>query len=229
MPVTLLPLKKSDKFYQSAESQFLDAWKHPDKPEPTVKRIFYVLHQSPDAQLHLHRHASYAYVAFVTLRRINPFDCDRISRHVGVDNVEMLFHGTKRSCQLGDSKNKIHPCDRADCHLCSVLKFSYNPHYSKPDNWFGVGIYSSATSSKADNWIQSTHPDTDYKVMLLNNVVVGRTKMKYRKAVGITGPPTGYDSISGATKAQGGFLNYPETVVFNADAICVNSVIVYEN
>lgn len=73
----------------------------------------------------------------------------------------------------------------------------------EPDNWFGVGIYSSAASSselrsshhltrlqsefsEADNCVQSTHPDTDYKVMLLNNVVVGRTKMKYRKAVGIT-------------------------------------------
>ncbi|CCM06379.1 uncharacterized protein FIBRA_08637 [Fibroporia radiculosa] len=72
-------------------------------------------------------------------------------------------------------------------------------------------------------------PHSRYKAMLYANVTLGRTKTLYQGKHGLRRAPDGCDSVTAATFAQGGSVQYPEMIVYNEDAICVNSLIIYED
>lgn len=204
MSVSLLYLKPNDKFTRNIENQFYSSWQHPNTRTPKIKHIFYLLHQSPHSRGHLQRNRAY------------------MQRH---GNEKMLFHGTLRTCQIGDTPGSLYPCNRSDCKLCAILRCSFDPNKSH-DGMFGHGVYTTPVSSKAEIYAKS--PNSHYKAMLYANVTIGRTKMLYQAKHGLWQAPDGCDSVTAATFSQGGAVLYPEMIVYREDAICVNSLIIYE-
>jgi len=41
-------------------------------------------------------------------------------------NEQFLFHGTNRSCRLGEAPNNVRLCRMPKCHLCSVIYDSFD-------------------------------------------------------------------------------------------------------
>ena len=61
------------------------------------------------------------------------------------------WHGTTRKCKIGD-KGTTWFCSDTSCSLCCIMKASFDlKFFGKKTNFgrFGVGIYTSATSSKS--------------------------------------------------------------------------------
>jgi len=111
------------------------------------------------------------------------------------------------------------------CNLCKIIKWSFElARAGKNTNFqrFGEGIYTSATSSKANDYsISSWGPP---KAMLLNHVVMGKEIRLTWTDTSLTEPPRGYDSVIGE---PGGDLNYDEAVVYDQDAIFPSFLIIY--
>ena len=73
-----------------------------------------------------------------------------VSKGKSAGNENRRWHGTRRRCNIGD-KGFITPCTDYKCSLCSILKTSFDIKFFKgATGWgrFGVGIYTSSTSSK---------------------------------------------------------------------------------
>ena len=66
--------------------------------------------------------------------------------------------------------------------------------------------------------------DNGHRVMCVCTVALGKSFRTENNMQGVTGPPSGCDSISGEV---GAVLNYPECVVYNDDAVCPKYLIVY--
>jgi hypothetical protein len=86
-------------------------------------------------------------------------------------NEQLLFHGTNRFCRLGEDASKVRLCHLSKCHLCCVLRNSFdlnkcgwqsylveiNPGNSLAHplgtkhkfRRFGTGIYTTSCSSSA--------------------------------------------------------------------------------
>ncbi|KAJ6028424.1 hypothetical protein N7540_004000 [Penicillium herquei] len=113
-------------------------------------------------------------------------------------DLELRFHGTQRACKIGSGSRKL--CDKIECNVCSILKNGFSVAHSKDTCMFGPGIYSSIISS------------IDYG------------NAKEMKAAGAPGP---CDSVEGLTKAKGGKLVYPETVIYDTARIKPLGLVVY--
>lgn len=48
-----------------------------------------------------------------------------------VGNTQMLFHGTKRLCQVGEAQQNVYCCKQSDCNLCCILRGSYDMERAK--------------------------------------------------------------------------------------------------
>ncbi|KAF9783755.1 hypothetical protein BJ322DRAFT_1125258, partial [Thelephora terrestris] len=80
--------------------------------------------------------------------------------------------------------------------MCSIMKTSFDlSFFSWRTNFgrFGAGIYASSTSSKSDSYSQNDCT-SNWKAMLLNNVVVGEGHETIVDDRSLTEPPAGYDS-----------------------------------
>jgi hypothetical protein len=132
----------------------------------------------------------------------------------------VMFHGTKRACTIAENPQNVVCCSASDCNLCCILRGSYNMERSKggefPKNFplsflfsfdrfssllarmFGPGIYSSLVSSKAD--IYSINADNmrslKNRVMILNQVSLGRTKTMFEASHEMQHAPHLYNSVS---------------------------------
>ncbi|KAE9394007.1 ADP-ribosylation [Gymnopus androsaceus JB14] len=119
-------------------------------------------------------------------------------------------------------------CDSETCSLCSIIRTSFDlSHFGM--NWgrFGRGIYTTSTSSKANDY--SRNLQTSWlKAMLLNNVVVGKGYKKFYNDEDLTEPPSGYDSVIGEPSLAGD-LNYDELVVYTNDAIRPSFLVMYKS
>ncbi|KAJ7196837.1 hypothetical protein GGX14DRAFT_375791, partial [Mycena pura] len=147
----------------------------------------------------------------------------RASRHA---NEQLLFHGTSRGCLLGDEGKRARLCNLAECFLCCILRNSFD--IAKCGEClspvlFGTGIYTTACSSKADDYITGV-PGSSFRAVLVNRVVVGNPFTRQYNAEELNEPPTGYHSVVGE---PGEALNYGETVVYTNDAIRPAFLIVY--
>jgi len=91
---------------------------------------------------------------------------------------------------------------------------------------FGAGIYTTACSSKADDYCINLHGRAGLRVLLVSRVVVGKALKKRKNATNLTGVSLPYHSLVGE---PGGDLNYQETVVYDNDAIRPAYLIVYGN
>ncbi|KAF9523009.1 hypothetical protein CPB83DRAFT_822095 [Crepidotus variabilis] len=209
-PVNLIHVEASEPEYKLIAQQFKDGWKHPSKTLPTIKRIFYV---------------AYSGAGLVHLAKFSDY-----SNKVG--NTLMLFHGTRRGCHIAESPTAVASCNSNTCNLCKILKGSYHMERAKGARMFGPGIYSTLISSKADDYTSNTD-DTIMKnvksrVMIVNHVALGRTKIMYEASHDTQHAPHLYNSVTAATYPEGGKVNYHEAVVYREDAMCANAIIVYE-
>ncbi|CAK5271842.1 unnamed protein product [Mycena citricolor] len=205
----LLALSPQDMVYQQLDKHFRESWIHPGKPKPQVHAIFEIVLTEESLMSYLR------YRALVEL--------SHVARHA---NEQLLFHGTARSCLLGDQRAKAQLCELDACLLCSVLRDSFDTSQCGKRHKFrrfGSGIYTTSCSSKADDYFTGV-AESPFRVLLVNRVVVGNALMRHYNAVDLVEPPSGYHSIVGE---PGGDLNYAETVVYTNDAIRPAYLMVY--
>ncbi|KAH0584895.1 hypothetical protein H2248_008173 [Termitomyces sp. 'cryptogamus'] len=147
------------------------------------------------------------------------------------DVEDMLFHGTTRSCLLVEDDFRTCCCGNEDCSLCEIVESSFDIAHSGAKNSFsrfGAGVYTTSCSSKADDYVHNEADDAVFNVMLVCRVVSGRRFYPFVNMRELAEPPPGFHSVQGDPDHHRG-LNYPETVVYDNDAIRPAYLIVYEN
>ncbi|ESK86721.1 hypothetical protein Moror_15211 [Moniliophthora roreri MCA 2997] len=216
-PGRLILMKPSSSKYQEIQTLFHQGWKHPEKFTPKIKAIFLIAY--PHERLEPYRKYR---------RNICPRSkVEHANRSEGGSNEQFLFHGTARSCSLGDDKTCVLLCSRADCYLCCIIAKSYDVKKCGTRHKFrrfGAGIYTTACSSKADDYFHSWLQGFKCRVTLVNRVVVGKACRRRYNATELTKPPPGYHSVVGVPGAD---LNYEETVIYDDDAIHPAFLIAY--
>jgi len=204
---TILELPNGNAKYAEVAEQFTDQWKHPTQV-PTVIKLWRV------------------YGDRAVFDRFSRYQLE-VERRTGLEggNTRRRFHGTIRACCLGDTSLDGAICREEACNLCRIIESSFQlARAGERTNFgrFGEGIYTSATSSKANDYYGgSVSPN---RAMLLNDVVMGKTIKLITNTPSLTQPPAGYDAVVGE---PGGDLNYDECIVYNNDAIRASYLIVY--
>ncbi|CAG8497018.1 933_t:CDS:2 [Dentiscutata heterogama] len=94
-------------------------------------------------------------------------------------------------------------------------------------------IYFSTTSSKCDNFnanLLENRNGVNYKVILLNNVVLGRIYKPLENDFSLTSPPPGYDSVCGDPNIVKNLkdLKHNEIIVYKEEASIPQFLIVYQ-
>ncbi|PCH44629.1 ADP-ribosylation [Wolfiporia cocos MD-104 SS10] len=206
----ILKVDPNHESFRSVQMQFTQSWRHPTA-KPTVIRIWKIFGDRE----HADRFARYKLA---------------VERRTGLPNgnSSRRWHGTTRACQIGDdySLRNATICQSPACSVCSIIRTSFqNAHFGRRFNYgrFGSGIYTSATSSKSNDYVVN-QGGSPYRALLLNDVVLGRTKKEYIDQPHYTEAPPGYDSVLGE---PGGSLNYDESIVYKNEAICPLYLVVY--
>jgi len=194
--------------YKDVARQFTSQWKHATRV-PTVLKVW---------RINVDRSLAEGFISYQQKVALRTRTLD--------GNTRRRFHGTTRSCTLGDDEDDTDLCNMRSCSLCRIIQRSFeiarvgeNTNFAR----FGVGIYTSATSSKAHDY--STSYLSSANAMLLNEVVMGRAIKLTRTDTSLTKPPLGYDSVIGE---PGEDLNYDEAVVYNQDAIRPTFLIIHQ-
>ncbi|KJA16181.1 hypothetical protein HYPSUDRAFT_193448 [Hypholoma sublateritium FD-334 SS-4] len=211
----LRQLSSGDPQFATIERLFIKGWKHPKKLRPKIQGIFKVLAPETTISPYLRYRESVTASPALRNRTKNPA------------NEQYLFHGTNRYCRLVEDGNRLRLCSLSKCHLCSILRDSFDVSRCGSKHKFrrfGTGIYTSTCSSKADDYTLNGDESSSLRVLLVNRVVVGNPHKRQHNATELTEPPSGYHSVIGK---PGGDLNYEETVIYNNDAIRPAFLIVY--
>jgi len=199
---TILEVSSTDQIYEDVTKQFQEQWRH-QTAIPSVVAIWKI---------------------FTDKEVANKFDRYKLSveRRTGEDggNSRRRWHGTVRACKLGEDSDEDTLCMEPACSLCCIIRSSFQlAKFGQRTNFgrFGQGIYTSATSSKANDYVaQALGTSAKYKAILLNNVVMGKVEKLTRENQHLTEPSPGYDSVVGE---PGGDLNYDESIVYKNEAI----------
>ncbi|KAF9221136.1 hypothetical protein BS17DRAFT_279984 [Gyrodon lividus] len=118
-------------------------------------------------------------------------------------NEQKRFRCAARACTLGERGN-LYPCDSEICELCETICCGFEPYLDRKRNIprtgngirLGAGIYTSHTSSKADQYAVNRHdPSSTVKAMLVCRVVIGKPYETRREDPMLTRPPAGYDCV----------------------------------
>jgi len=209
----ILEVPAGHETFESVANQFKASWKHTGKTLPTVKKVYKVLvTQASMDKYEAYRTSVEAQGQFVAINKT-------------AGNENRRWHGTRRECLVGDA-GQTSLCATTSCSLCNILRTSYDLSlFGKKTGWgrFGSGIYTSATSSKSDDYI-TTRASSQWKAMLLNKVVVGNGYKLTQDNSSLTAPPQGYHSVLGET---GGSLNHDELIVYTNDAIRASFLVMY--
>ncbi|CAG8504751.1 5742_t:CDS:2 [Acaulospora morrowiae] len=217
--------------YRDIMNQFRIAWKHPHKSIPEVDSVWKIYcTEDINARYNIYR----AEVEQEQQLAGKPFPKGDGRRLMSAGNEQRRFHGTKMSCFIGLSIGEV--CADKSCSVCCIIKEGYKLRYvgtgtiSAAFQRFGRGIYFSGTSSKSDDYNEGSlknHYGTNYKVMILNKVVVGKGYPLTRDNMTLTSPPPGYNSVLGEPSDTGN-LNYDEVVVYREEASIPQYLIVYK-
>jgi len=92
---------------------------------------------------------------------------------------------------------------------------------------FGLGIYTSATSSKSNDYSENKGAFSNNKAFFLTKVVVGKAKKYTTDRPDLSEPPAGFHSVIGEPDTFG-TLNYDELIVYREDAVIPAYLIVYD-
>lgn len=205
----ILPIKNEYEGFKDVNKQFIDSWKHQTRI-PTVIKIWRIL-------------------GLKTL--LDDFSRYKLSierkRNIPGGNSRRRWHGTVRACRLGDDDSQRTLCTNRSCSLCRIIESSFKlAQFGQRTNYgrFGAGIYTSATSSKANDYV-SEQGASPYRSMLLNDVVIGNAIKLFTDNSSLREPPAGYDSVIGE---PGHSLNYDEAIVYKNEAIRPLFLIIYQ-
>ncbi|KAF9463920.1 hypothetical protein BDZ94DRAFT_1257762 [Collybia nuda] len=210
----LVLLSSNDPYHLLVERHFQTGWVHPHKSKPQVQAVFKILSTSESLKKYERYRAKVA---------VHP----KVAHKKVPGNERLLFHGTARCCLLAEDSSRVRLCNLPECYLCCVIRSSFEVQRCGTRNKFrrfGTGIYTSECSSKADDYSCNKSDDANFRVMLANRVVVGKARKQQENAEHLTEPPKGYHSVIGKPGLE---LNYPETVVYDNDAIRPAFLIVY--
>ncbi|KAF5326715.1 hypothetical protein D9619_004279 [Psilocybe cf. subviscida] len=203
-------LTSKDSHFSDIEKLFYKGWKHPNKSKPQIQAIYKIL--ATESSLNP---ASVLTSPALRGRRKNPV------------NEQFLFHGTNRYCRLAEDAGRLRLCLLSKCHLCNIIRNSFDVgKCGKKHKFrrFGKGIYTSACSSKSDDYTLNGDEGSNLRVLLVTRVVVGNPHRLQENATSLLEPPTGYHSVIGEPGID---LNYEETVVYDNDAIRPAFLVVY--
>ena len=127
----------------------------------------------------------------------------------------MLFHGTRCECRIGETPTSVTACASETCNVCNIIKGSYSMEEAntsasrswscqsvRPDMFnvfaermFGPGIYTTKVSSKADVYVDNVGSGQNKRIMIVNLVALGRSKIMYEASHGMQDAPPMYDSV----------------------------------
>ncbi|PBK75917.1 ADP-ribosylation [Armillaria solidipes] len=214
---TIIDVPHDHSMFKNVQHQFQLGWRHSTRC-PTVRKIYKIILRSDISQ----KYQQYR----DDVEKAGNFKADP---NLTAGNEKRRWHGTRKDCSLGDpnSTQGTALCNAPSCSLCNIIRESFNiSQWGKNTGWgrFGKGIYTSATTSKANDYIHNTG-HSDYRAVLLNNVVVGKGRKLRQDDPTLTQAPAGFDSVLGE---RGGSLNHDELVVYKGEAIKPSYVIVYD-
>jgi len=224
---TLSTLTNAHPKYADIKRQFSSSWVHPG-PKPTVMRVFQV------------RNAHGMFERYEGYKR----DLEARGRAV---NEERRFHATGMTCTFGIEQSAP-PCVDQSCAVCSICQTAFELRHAGGGALtstfgylrYGRGLYFARHASKSNDYARGTERTRSngerYRVMFLCKVALG-TPMHTRDErledtqintlVMARGHGGAYDSVVGLTTADGGALNYEESVVYDESAAIPSYLIVY--
>lgn len=151
---------------------------------------------------------------------------DEIQKERKASNSALFFHGTKITCDL---LNTDEYCNDPDCGICGISSNGFDaarigsniPRFKR----FGHGIYLAPNSSKCHDYTQGVE-NYGVRAQLLCLVACGaKYELKFNDT-SLAAAPQDYHSVYGRA---GGSLNYEEIVVYDADAVLPQYIVVYEH
>jgi len=215
----LVPLSTEDPLYSIIKKEFIIGWKHSNKKKPQLQAMYKILWSDMNLKPYIE------YRELVATLVASSFVVRDWSMNLA--NEQLLFHGTNRYCQLAEDGRRLRLCDLPACHLCCIVRNSFDINKCGIKNKFrrfGTGIYFTSCSSKADDYTLNGDESSRYRVLLVSRVVVGNSHKRRQNATNMIEPPFGYHSVIGEPGID---LNYEETVVYDNDAIRPAFLIVY--
>ncbi|KAI0002452.1 hypothetical protein BJV74DRAFT_765325, partial [Russula compacta] len=208
---TILEIPSGNAKYQDVVKQFTDQWKHLTQV-PTVIKLWRI------------------YGDRSVLDRFSRYQRE-VERRTGLPggNTRRRFHGTARACSLGDTPLDSVLCQNRACTTCKIIGSSFQIARTRGRTnvgQFGAGIYTSATSSQANDYYSDAGSGSPNRTMLLNDVVIGKTVKLTKTDQSLTQPPAGFDAVIGE---PGRDLNYDECIgTCKNEAIRPSFLIVYD-
>jgi hypothetical protein len=162
-----------------------------------------------------------------------------MERGPGNENVRQLYHGTGVHPNCCLATEQIF-CDEG-CGVCGITKGGFDPARigkgKLSQAWtpgagfrrFGHGFYFGYNSSKSNDYsVPSERVVADgskQRSMLVCAVALGRESVFKKDDPTLRDPPAGFDSVVG--EAGHGNLNYPEAVIYRADACIAKYAVIY--
>jgi len=202
--------------FNNVANQFQQSWRH-STPCPKVQAIYKIVEREE------------------TVNQYNAYrdEVEARGKFTAIDltpgNQRRRWHGTNRNCNIGDN-GLTSFCYSPQCSLCCIIRTSFDiRHSKKKTGWgrFGNGIYTSATSSKSNDYSKNLVP-SPWKAILLSYVVVGKAKKFALDRPTLTQAPDGFDAVIGEATAMG-TLNYDELVVYTNDAVRPAYLVMYDS
>ncbi|KAL8383201.1 hypothetical protein RB595_006793 [Gaeumannomyces hyphopodioides] len=249
MPPLLTVLPDSHPKYEEYKAKFKAGWQHPGR-SGKLKAIYYVRKKDLQASHRGRRFAS----AWKMLG----------------GGTEDLFHGTQRSCYIGEDGNNLDPCSSSDCHVCGILRSSFKlgkactkPHTCRQHNdtltpegclaqastplrrrprptsmlrtrTYGQGSTSSSSVVSSPAVLSTSRlPITAELVRTADTTVYALASAVYTYRMELLAKKrltscSRATQVKAVTKANGGSVEYPETIVYQEDYIVPVAILVYE-
>ena len=148
-------------------------------------------------------------------------------------------------CSFGVDQSQP-PCADAACAVCTIAQRGFSLAHAGTGlsggaargGWlrYGKGMYFSKVSSKSNDYAGGTHHQRGHtggvRCMFLCKVAVGAPHETYEETLSQRDVEAavgrGYNSVVGLDRADGGALNYEETVLYDEHAAIPSYLIVYE-
>jgi hypothetical protein len=67
-----------------------------------------------------HHDRTYNIKAIYTINKV------LLENGLNIQGYEILFHGTRRACYIGQNDQFLKPCSRHQCNLCCILRESFD-------------------------------------------------------------------------------------------------------
>lgn len=235
-PLSVVPENDENYTWQSMAGRFTSAWKKPTVALHRIHKIFKIY--NPGRRFNgFEEYRKGLKKEFANQQRVQlgpEEDIDVRNRVLHNGNELLRFHGTTVKCRLGESTAQgvngafSSPCSDPGCSLCRILKTGFKTSKCRVEKFqrFGRGIYCSATSSKANDYVRCLEQSAPNSSSPRCKVVAGRLHRSTHSLQHLACPPPGFQSVQGD---PGKGLNYDELVVYNDRAILPAYIILYSS